>query len=112
MALDPREGVFREHLRALWTLIADVGNEVDVLQTIFSPLSLVAMLCGSNARFLQFAAADARAAHAALDAAAKTLAAYTRASIDAGAAGIFFAPLFCRFPPSGELLGDQAIYTT
>jgi len=72
MALDPREGVFREHLLALWTLIADVGNEVDVLQTMFLPLSVVAMLCGSNARFLQFAAADARAAHAALDAAART----------------------------------------
>lgn len=91
--LDPREGVFREHLRALWMLVAEVGDEVDVVQTIFSPLSVVAMLCGSDATFREFAASDGHAARAALGAAAKTLAAYARACIDAGANGIFFAPL-------------------
>jgi len=91
--LDPREGVFGEHLRALWMLVAEAGDEVDVIQTIFSPLSVVAMLCGPDARFREFAASDAAAAKAALGAAATTLAAYARACIQAGAAGIFFAPL-------------------
>jgi uroporphyrinogen decarboxylase len=91
--LDPRQGVFREHLRALWLLIREVGDEVDVVQTVFSPLSVVAMLCGSDASFREFAGSDADAAHAALEAAAGTLAAYARACVDAGAAGIFFAPL-------------------
>jgi uroporphyrinogen decarboxylase len=74
-------------------LVGEVAGEVDVVQTVFSPLSVVAMLCGSDARFREFAASDAEAAHAALHAAATTLAAYARASVDAGAAGIFFAPL-------------------
>ncbi len=92
-ALDPRQGVLREHLRALWLLATEVAGEVDVVQTVFSPLSVVAMLCGSDAKFREFAASDPDAARAALHAAATTLAAYARASIDAGASGIFFAPL-------------------
>ncbi len=36
--LDPRQGVFREHLQALWMLVGEVGDEVDIIQTIFSPL--------------------------------------------------------------------------
>lgn len=91
--LDPRQGVFGEHLRALRLLLAEVGDEVDVVQTVFSPLAVVAQLCGSEATFREFAAADADAARRALDAAAETLAAYARACIEAGAAGIFFAPL-------------------
>ena len=92
-ALDPREGVLREHLRALWMLVGEVAGEVDVVQTVFSPLSVVAMLCGSDARFREFAESAADVPHTALRAVATTLAAYARASIDAGASGIFFAPL-------------------
>ncbi len=91
--LDPREGVLGEHLRALWMLVREAGGEVDVVQTVFSPLSVVAQLCGSDAAFRALAASDADAAHAALSAATATLAAYARACIAAGAAGVFFAPL-------------------
>lgn len=91
--LDPRQGVFGEHLRALRLLLAEVRDEVDVVQTVFSPLAVVAQLCGPEAKFREFAGADAAAAHAALAAAAETLAAYARACVDAGASGIFFAPL-------------------
>jgi uroporphyrinogen decarboxylase len=91
--LDPRQGVFGEHLRALRALVAQVGGEADVVQTVFSPLSVVAQLCGSDTTFREFAEGDADAAHAAIGAAAETLAAYARACIEAGAGGIFFAPL-------------------
>ncbi len=91
--IDPRQGVFGEHLRALWMLVGEAGDEVDVIQTIFSPLSVVAMLCGSDATFREIAGAGPDAAHAALDAAARTLAGYARACVRAGASGIFFAPL-------------------
>ena len=47
--VDPRDGVFGEHLRALWMLLSEVDGEVDVVQTVFSPLSVVAMLCGADA---------------------------------------------------------------
>ena len=92
--LEAHAGAFGEHLRALRLLIDEVGAEVDVVQTVFSPLAVVALLCGSDERFKEFVEADRPAAHAAVDAAAATLADYASASIDAGAAGIFFAPLF------------------
>jgi uroporphyrinogen decarboxylase len=87
------EGLFGEHLRALAMLIRDVNEDVDVLHTIFSPMSIVAMLCGSPRSFIEFAKADADGAHSAIRAATETLSAYARASIDEGAAGIFYAPL-------------------
>jgi uroporphyrinogen decarboxylase len=86
-------GVFGEHLRALGMLLHGVKEDVDVLHTIFSPLSVVAMLCGTTAAFIEFAQADGGAAHAAIKAATETLSAYARASIDEGASGIFYAPL-------------------
>jgi uroporphyrinogen decarboxylase len=92
--LDIHAGPFAEHLRALSLLIDEAGAEVDVVQTVFSPLAVVALLCGSDERFKEFVDADRAAAHAAVDAAATTLADYARASVDAGAAGVFFAPLF------------------
>ena len=64
-----------------------------MLHTIFSPMSIVAMLCGSPKSFIEFAKADGEAAHAAIRAATETLSAYARASIDEGATGIFYAPL-------------------
>ncbi len=91
--VDPRSGVFGEHLRALRLLLDEVGDEVDVVHTIFSPLSVVAGLCGAASQFLQYAADDPAAAHHALAAATATLAGYAEAALEAGASGIFFAPL-------------------
>lgn len=105
--LDPRTGVFGEHLRALWMLVRDAGD-VDVVHTVFSPLSVVAQLCGSDAAFHALAEGDADAAHAALHAVTVTLSAYARASIAAGAAGIFFAPL--RWASRDTC--DEAFYRT
>lgn len=90
---DPRAGVFGDHLRALRLLLDEAGGEVDVIHTIFSPLAVVAQLCGSEARFRELAEADGAAARGALEAATETLAGYARASIEVGAYGIFFAPL-------------------
>ena len=91
--VDARSGVFGEHLTALRLVLDAVGQEVDVVHTIFSPLAVVAALCGSNSAFQEHAAANPAGAHAAVAAAAGTLATYAEAAIQAGAAGIFFAPL-------------------
>jgi uroporphyrinogen decarboxylase len=91
--IDPRQGVFGDHLRALWMLVREVRGEVDVIQTIFSPLAVLAMLCGADAKFREFAEADGDAIHTALGGVTQTLAAYAAASVSAGASGIFFAPL-------------------
>jgi uroporphyrinogen decarboxylase len=90
---DSTSGDFGEHLRALVELMHSVKEDVDVLHTIFSPLSIVAMLCGTPQNFIEFAKADGEAAHGAIRAATETLSAYARASIDEGATGIFYAPL-------------------
>jgi uroporphyrinogen decarboxylase len=91
--VDARGGPLGDHLQALRLLLDEVDGSVDVLHTIFSPLSVTAQLCGADSTFRDFATGHPDAAHAAIAAVAETLAAYARASIDAGAAGIFFAPL-------------------
>jgi len=92
-AVDGRAGVFGDHLFALRLVVDEVGEEVDVVQTVFSPLSVAALLCGARTEFRGFAAENPGGAHAAVQQVTETLAAYARASISTGAAGIFFAPL-------------------
>ncbi len=92
--VDGRSGVFAEHLVALRAIIDAVGQEVDVVQTIFSPLAVAGLLCGPDAGVRQLAAEDPAAAHHALAALTVTLIEYARASLAAGASGIFYAPLF------------------
>jgi len=90
---DPGSGVFAEHLEALRLVLDGVAGESDVLHTIFSPLAVVASLCGPGIEFVSFAQANPAGAHAALAAVTLSLSAYSRAALDAGASGIFFAPL-------------------
>ena len=92
-SVDPVGGVFAEHLTALRLVLEEVGDEVDVIQTIFSPLGVAGALCGGEAAFREHAAADPAAAHHALSVIGGVLDAYAAASIDAGSAGIFYAPL-------------------
>jgi uroporphyrinogen decarboxylase len=91
--VDAKDGVFDEHLRALSMLIRELNEDIDVLHTIFSPLSVVGFLCGTPAQLIEMAKSDGKAAHAAIAAVTETLVAYARASLDRGAAGIFYAPL-------------------
>lgn len=90
---DGESGVFGDHLEALRLLRAQVGPEVDVLQTVFSPLSVVGLLVGHPADTLRLAAEDPAALHRAIAAVTPTLTAYAQASLREGASGIFFAPL-------------------
>ena len=91
--IDPAAGVFAEHLEALRLVLDGAGGEADVIHTIFSPLSVVALLCGPRTEFIELSRANPAGAHAALAAATETLAAYARNALATGAAGIFYAPL-------------------
>jgi uroporphyrinogen decarboxylase len=91
--VDGRGGVFAEHLYALRLLLDEVGSEVDVIHTLFSPLSVVAQLCGPGREFVQYAAENPSGAHVAVEAVATTLKEYAGAALAAGASGIFYAPL-------------------
>lgn len=92
--LDPREGVFGDHLVALRRVVEETGGEVDVIATIFSPIGVVGRLGGREQPMLrQFVAEDSAAVHTGLATVTRTLTAYARAAIDAGATGIFLATL-------------------
>lgn len=86
-------GVFEEHLTALSMLVAEVGDEVDIVHTVFSPLSVVGRLAGPESRLVELAEEDPTAAHSAIAAVTQTLTEYSQAALEVGAAGIFFAPL-------------------
>ncbi len=91
--IESNHGPFGEHLRALKLLLDRLASDVDVIHTIFSPLGVLAQLRGAPNDFIALAREDAEAVHSALEAITQTLAGYAVAAIDAGASGIFFAPL-------------------
>ena len=91
---DPKSGVFAEHLHALRLTIDAAGPDVDVIQTIFSPLSVLGLMCGAPRRLIEFAKEQPEAVRSALEAITETLTAYAAESMSAGATGIFYAPLF------------------
>jgi uroporphyrinogen decarboxylase len=89
--LDGAAGPFAEQLEALRLIGSGLAGQVPFIQTVFSPLSVLARLANDRAPVLRWMAEAPDALHAALAAVTETLAAYARASLDAGAAGIFFA---------------------
>ncbi|WP_298821353.1 uroporphyrinogen decarboxylase family protein [Chloroflexus sp.] len=118
--VEPTAGVFADHLDAVRRVRRAVGD-VHLLQTIFSPLSVLAFLTaspgdqtvsvGSDADMGHLRAlihTDPAAVHAALDAITTTLAGYAAACLEAGASGIFFA--IVRLARAGVL--SEAEYAT
>ena len=93
VSVDPRAGVFDEQLRAQRSVLEQAGGEVDVVPTLCSPLSVVGLLAGQPDLLVNLATEDAAAVHTAIAAVTETLIGYARALLDAGASGIFFAPL-------------------
>ncbi len=90
--VDPRSGPFGEQLEALRLVVREVGAEVDVLQTVFNPISVAGRLMGPDLNALKAAAReDPAAVHTGLATIARVLARYAAACIETGAAGIFFA---------------------
>lgn len=110
-------GVFGEQLQLL-RRVRSGAADTPVLQTVFSPLSVLAFLAarpgdqiaelglGSDfAHVRRLINADPDAVHGALDAIATTLAEYAAATLDAGADGIFFA--IVRLAREGVLTPEQ-----
>ncbi len=101
--LSPTEGVFADHLDLLRRIGAGI-NGAHFIQTIFSPLSVLAELIARPAGQTREESRQARymalrsmlvenpaAVHAALQAIAQTLAGYAEACVGSGASGIFLA---------------------
>ncbi|MFQ5380222.1 MAG: uroporphyrinogen decarboxylase family protein [Dehalococcoidia bacterium] len=92
--VDPAGGVLGQQLEALRMIVTEVGTEVDVLYTVFSPLSVVGLICGGVGEPLtSYAAQDPALVHSAIATVAAVLDAHARLALQAGAAGLFYAPL-------------------
>jgi uroporphyrinogen decarboxylase len=101
--VDPAGGAFGEQLEALDRIRRDLDGDAPIIQTVFSPLSVIAWLTGGPSGFdlpglpsslpLLRAAIDEQPdlLEQALDAVTETLAAYARTTVQAGADGIFYA---------------------
>jgi uroporphyrinogen decarboxylase len=90
--IDPTGGVFAEQLAALRRVVAAIGTEVDVIQTVFNPLTIASTLLGmSPAEFGAAAVRHSVVVHAGLARIARVIADYGAACIAAGASGLFFA---------------------
>ena len=86
-------GVLGEHVESTRLVVEGTRGEVDVIQTVFSPMSVLGLMFG-HPRALKQAAAEAPAAvHGAVRRITTTIIDYSRANLNAGASGVFYAPL-------------------
>ncbi|RXZ81917.1 uroporphyrinogen decarboxylase [Paenibacillaceae bacterium] len=95
----------REQVEVIASVREQLGPDVPIVQTLFSPLAVLEYLCGhrtlaayrpavrSATPLPGILAADPGAVHAALQAITETLASYASAALKAGADGIFYAVL-------------------
>ena len=92
-AVHAERGLFGEHLEAVRMLIDRTEGEVDVVQTVFSPMSVLGLMTGRPPLLKAWAAEDPAAVHGAIGRITETIAGYALATLEVGAAGIFYAPL-------------------
>src|SRR6266540_6927181 len=88
---DGASGVWAEQLEALRLIAAGLNGQAPFIQTIFSPLATMSRITGSTKYVQRLMRENPDELLAALDPIAETLAAYSKASLDTGASGIFFA---------------------
>ena len=78
--------VFREHVRALQLVLDELGESVDVLVTIFSPLAVAGLLAGGVGEpLIGYGRENPEVLHEALEHISRTLAGHTSDLIAAGA---------------------------
>lgn len=88
-ALDPGAGALGRELEALRLIVAGKTDDVPVLHTVFSPLTIARKLAGE--RLAEDLHANPKAVLEALEAITETLIRYEQAAITSGADGVFFA---------------------
>jgi Uroporphyrinogen-III decarboxylase len=98
-------GTLGEQLNAVRMIRRELGEEVPLMQTIFTPIGVLLNLCGARSLgryreapreqspIVKLFLADRDGVHRALKAIANTLAQYAAATIQAGADGVFYAAL-------------------
>lgn len=89
--LDITRGAYGEQLEGLRILARELKGEAPFIQTVFSPLAVVSRITGSTRYVQRLMRENAGELLPALEAIAETLGLYSRACVEAGASGIFFA---------------------
>ena len=91
----PRDHVvLAEHVAAMGLVVDELGDSVDVLATLFSPLAVLGLLCGGVGQpLISFAQEEPDIVHQALDHITTTLTEHSEDLLSAGASGLFFAAL-------------------
>jgi uroporphyrinogen decarboxylase len=91
---DRNHPALREQLDALHRVVNEVGDEVDVIHTVFSPLAVVGLIAGGiGPPLVSYAEENPSGLERALGAVCATISAHIQDALDRGAAGFFFAPL-------------------
>ena len=93
VSVHAERGVLGEHIESTRLVVERTGGEVDVTQTVFSPMSVVGLMFGHPRAFKQAAREAPAAVHSAIARVTETIISYSRANLAAGAAGVFYAPL-------------------
>ena len=91
--VDVTQGPYGEQLDSLRLIAGELGGEALFIQTVFSPLSVLSRTTGSTKYVQRLMRENADDVLRALGAVTETLAAYSRACLETGASGIFFAGL-------------------
>ncbi len=104
--IEPRSGVFGEQLAALRLIRDGLDGDAPFAQTVFSPLSVAGRLAGGQEDLVkETMARDPQTLRRVLSLITETLAAYSRACLEEGASGIFFATTIWA---SQDVLGQEA----
>lgn len=88
--LDPEDGCLGEQLRCLRSIVSELGSDVPVLETIFSPLAQAKNLAGRE-RLIIHLRRYPDAVHAGLETITQTTRAFIELAGKSGIAGIFYA---------------------
>ena len=88
-AADPNRGELRNQVEVVRRIRSQVGPDVAIVETVFSPLTMAAKIGGGH--FKDHLRAEESALYPALERFAEDLTAFGRACLDAGADGVFFA---------------------
>jgi uroporphyrinogen decarboxylase len=91
--LNPARGAYGQQLAALRLIAEELAGEVPFIQTIFSPLAVMSRLAGGRHVVRGLIKEAPEALDGALSVMAGTLAVYAAACLEAGASGIFYAPV-------------------
>jgi uroporphyrinogen decarboxylase len=94
--LDPRQGFLARQLDCLNLIVAELGGEVPVIQTIFNPLSQAKNLVGRETLLVHLRRYP-EALHAGLKTIAESTRRFTEVALETGISGIFYAVQHAQF---------------